>query len=239
MRAFKLAEIEAKFKSTLNASGRQFKGMPGEFPGVVRLHSVDTKDFFYKDVIRKEKIWVHGTAGILTGDLWTLSQSNNHVSVAYTIARDGTIYQLFDDRGWAYHLGGLSSAPNKHWSQHSVAIELSNLGPLVESKSDPNILVDAYGKDYCTKFDTQFYGAVNYRGYKFFASYTDAQYAALNGLIKNLCEKHKIKFSKIAAEKAYDWFPGTPQETVISHVNVRKDKFDLPPVFDWSRITGQ
>lgn len=238
LRAYKLATIEANFKKTLNASGRQFKGEAGEFPGVVKLTSVDTKGFYYPEVSKKDKVWLHGTAGVLSGDLWTLSQQNNHVSVAYVLARDGSVYQLFPDEFYSYHLGGSSSAPNSYWSKHSVAIEISNLLCLTESPTDPNLLIDAYNKPYCLKTDKQFYTELPepYRGYKFWASFTDAQYEATDQLVKHICEKHGITLSKLPFAKAYDYCVQVPNETLLFHTNCRKDKVDFSPAFDLNRI---
>jgi len=237
-RAYKLSTIESNFKKTLNAAGRQFKASSGEFPGVVRLTSVDTKGFYCEEKATKEKIALHGTAGVLHGDLWALSQNNNHVSVSYVVARDGTIYQLFPDEYWSYHLGGNSSISNSYWSKHTVAIEVSNLLGLVESKIDPNLLFDTYLKPYCTKADKDFYTElpVPYRGYRYWAKFTDAQYDSLNSLLKNLGEKFKLPITHLPADQAYNFFPGVVPTSLFMHTNCRKDKIDFSPSFDISRI---
>ena len=237
-RAHHLKEIEAKFKASLNAAGRQFKASAGAFEGMINLTSNDGSTYFYKEAHKKTHIAQHLTHGVLHGDLWSLSQPNNHVSTSYVIARDGTIYCLFPDQYYAYHLGSMSAISNKEWSRKSIGIETSCLGPLVEDKTNPNILLDTYGKAYCTRADTQFYKACNYRGYKFFATLTDEQYEATNKLVKHLCEKHKIVFSKLPTEKAFDLLPGSPTTTYFFHSNVRKDKVDCSPVFEIDRITG-
>lgn len=237
-RAYKLAAIESKFKKTLNAAGRQFEASAGWFSGLVRLTSKDGSSFYYNKAVKKVKIVQHLTHGILTGDLWTLTQPNNHVSVHYVIARDGTIYQLFDDEYWSYNLGGTSSAPNGTWSSKSLSIEISNIGPLVEDKLNPEVLNDTYGKAYCLKSDTKFYTKCAYRGYDFFATLTDQQYDATNNLVTNLCKKHDIVFTKAPIATAFDYCGGIPTQTYYFHSNVRKDKLDCGPSFNLDKITA-
>jgi hypothetical protein len=237
MRAYKLEEIESKFRSTLvDSYGKRWKASTGEFDGIVRLRTEDSSNFFYPANIKKLKIFQHLTHGVLTGDIGTLSQAGNHVSTAFVVARDGTVYQLFPSSCWAYHLGSNTSAPNSIWSPRSVGIEASCIGPLSESPTDSNILLDAYGKPYCSKADHEFYTQVNYRGYKYYATLTDAQYSSINNLVQNLCSKHGIEFSKNSKEKAFDYYPKIPEATYIFHSNVRKDKVDCSPAFEIDKI---
>lgn len=240
MRAYKLEQIEATFASTLKDSyGKKFTATPGEFVGVTNLRSAEAKDFYYPEVIRKNSLLLHSTAGILPADIGELTRPGNHVSTAYVIARSGAVYNLFPDRAWSYHLGA-TSLGNKYWSQRSVAIELSNLGPLAEDKQDPNVLVDLYGKAYCLKSDTQYYKQCDYRGHKYYASYTEAQYKALDSLVLNLCRKFGLTLTKLPKEQRYSLLPKVPTGvTILTHTNFRSDKFDLPPIFDFDKINGR
>ncbi|MEZ4850366.1 MAG: hypothetical protein R3B93_17485 [Bacteroidia bacterium] len=85
---------------------------------------------------------VHYTIGHVKGDITTLTpamprgypNNKNRLSVAYVIARDGTIYQLFHSAYWAFHLGTGAVAMAIR-PPHSVDhIELSNFGPLKLSR---------------------------------------------------------------------------------------------------------
>src|SRR3990167_3863250 len=217
-RAHQIPALEAKFKTTLNAAGRQFKSVPGEFPGVTNLLlPPSARTFYYQEIRKKERICQHLTHGILTGDIYTLTQPNNHVSTSYVVARDGTVYRIFPDEFHSYHLGANTSAPNSIWSPKSIGIEASCLGPLIEDKADPSILIDTYGKAYCSKTDTQLYRACNYRSYKFFATLTDEQYAAINSLVANLCKKHGIAFSRLPTDAAFNYFPKIPSAVYYFH----------------------
>lgn len=239
-RAYTLEKRDADFKKTLNAAGRQFKNAgQGELPEIIKLQSVDTKDFYYPEVIKKQKIVLHNTAGIITGSAFQLTQNNVHVSTPFLVARDGTIYQLFDDRAWSYHLGTNASMPNSYWSPRSIGIEIDNLGPLREMPGNPDVLIDIYNKPFCRKSDTQYYKAVDYRGYKYYASFTEAQYVSVNKLVAHLCKKHGILFSKLPAGKENDYSASVPTATIVPHTVCRKDKYDVGPAWDWNRLTGQ
>lgn len=240
MRAYELAAKEAKFAETLTDSyGKKWVASPGEFTGVLRLKSAQTSNFYYPDIIRKQIIVLHHTAGVLSGDIGELTKPNNHVSTAFVVARSGQVYQLFNSSGWAYHLGS-TALGNTHWSQRSIAVEISNLGGLKEDPTNTNILIDAYNKPYCLKSDTQYYTPCNYRGYKYYATYTDEQYRAVDSLVLNLCRKFNLPFTKLPKEqRALLQKSITPGTTLYTHTNFRSDKFDLPPSFDWDKITGR
>ena len=108
MRAEKIAEQEKKFAKTLtNSSGVKYKVVE-----TVKLKNYSIKKirpnfatYYYIEKTEKTKIVLHFTVGTLRGDLATLTKKNSHVSVPYVIARDGSIYEVFNPDYWAYHLG--------------------------------------------------------------------------------------------------------------------------------------
>ena len=112
MQVSKIAEIEKKLKQT--NFGGQYQLEPFSFliPGDDLLLNGYTcrpisgySSYYYNEKFNKEKIVLHYTAGYLKSDIRALSQKNWHVSVAFVIARDGTIYQLHNSDLWSYHLG--------------------------------------------------------------------------------------------------------------------------------------
>jgi N-acetyl-anhydromuramyl-L-alanine amidase AmpD len=110
------------------------------------------------------------------------------------------------------------------------------MGPLKQVGSS---LVDIYGKDYCTLADTAAYDAVSYRGYDYFASYTDEQYATLRQLLADLCHKYAIQNKLLPEAVRFETVPKTVlggAAGIVSHVNFRKDKLDLAPNFKWEKI---
>ncbi len=96
--------------------------------GFVCRPSAGYTSYYYGDKIPKDQIVLHHTAGNLQGDLGALTKKNWHVSVAFLIARDGTIYQLHPADRWSHHLGPDALGGNKKRSSRSIGIELSNYG---------------------------------------------------------------------------------------------------------------
>lgn len=233
MRYRRLPEIEAAFKKTLTANGKKFTAVPGVFPYVFGLKAPKQTHFLDKKV-KKQKVVLHFTAGVLTGDIFTLTEST--VSTAFVLARDGTIYQLFDPALSAYHLGIGKGYRNSEASFSSIAIEISNLGPL---KLVGDRLVDIYGKDYCSIADTDAYDKVSFRGYDYYCSFTEEQYAALARLVPDLCERYGIPKTLLPESQRFLTAPSTAQSKsigIVSHVNFRSDKFDLAPNFKWGKL---
>lgn len=196
------------------------------------------KSYYYEEVTPKRKIMLHYTMGYLKGDIATLT--TNHVSVPFVIGRNGIIYNLFASKYWSYHLGPGAVGGNTPMSKESVGIEVSNIGPL---KMIGDNLVTTYADNdvYCKADELQYYGTLNpaYRGYQYFAKFTEAQYGSLSLLIRFLCGRYNIPKNFLPAtdrcelmtESEFRSFSG-----IVSHVNCRRDKTDIGPAFDWDRV---
>ncbi len=208
------------------------------------VHLVDcapqngNSDYYYKEETPKKKIVIHFTMGYLKGDIATLTKG--HVSVPFVLARSGNVYNIFSSKYWSYHLGKSASGGNTAMSQQCIGIEISNIGPL---KLIGNNLVTTYNDTdiYCTLSDSSLYTKLpkKYRGFEYYATFTNAQYDALIKLIRFLCAKYSIPMNFIEENKRYETL--TDQEFtafngIVSHVNCRKDKCDIGPAFDWNRI---
>lgn len=195
------------------------------------------KSFYYPEETAKKKIALHFTMGYLKGDIATLTKQ--YVSVPFIIGRNGVIYNLFASKYWSYHLGKTAIGVNTPMSRESIGIEISNIGPLKLIGS--NLVTTYLDTDICTTAETQYYTKLNnkYRGYEYFATYTDAQYEAIVKLIKFLCAKYNIPKNflneperyEIMTEPGFKGFSG-----IVSHVNCRIDKTDIGPAFDWNKI---
>jgi len=204
--------------------------------------------YYYGKVVKKEKIVLHFTAGHLQGDLNQLTQKNYHVSVAFVIARDGTIYQLHHSKHWAYHLGKHAKGGNETQSQKAIGIEISNYGPLIPKegkmetihsrpKEKPTI-IDVY----CQETDADKFVQLPdaYRQRNYFATYTDQQYEQLIVLIKYLSTQHDIPINFLPESQRFLTTDAVIDfKGITSHVNYRKDKVDIGPAFNWAQlITG-
>lgn len=244
MRYTKLPKMEQQMKVGDNGNYKlkpfsiKIKGEESKLEGYTFRPSNGYDGYYYDERPKKEKIVLHFTAGHLRGDLSSLTfKDRGHVSVPFVIARDGTLYQLFSSAAWSYHLGKAAIGGNKAQSQKSIGIELSNFGPL---KMKAGKLMTIYNYAYCDKSDTEMYTKLDtpYRGERYFATYTEAQYDTLVLLLRYLTAEYKIPRHFLdkdiryeATEEVID-FKG-----ILTHANYRTSgKWDIGPAFDWDRV---
>jgi N-acetyl-anhydromuramyl-L-alanine amidase AmpD len=219
---------------TIPGSGDKFEVVSA------KLASGDAS-YYYQEAVPKRRIVVHFTAGYLKGDLAALTRKNNHVSVPFVVARDGTIYNLFSSKYWSYHLGKGAQGGNQEMSSSAVAIELSNVAYL---RPKGGALIDPYGAPYCTPADTSAYVTLPkpYRGYTTFATFTDAQYVSLINLLRYLTRSYAIPPAFIPEPARYDVYPKVDSfRGITTHVNYQPQsygKWDFGPAFDWARVMG-
>ncbi len=245
----KIPAYEADFRANgRDSDGKQFKLSPFQvrIPGSAQGFEVITanlasgdKSFYYAEAVAKERIVVHFTAGYIKGDMAALTKKDNHVSVPFVVARDGSIYQLFSSKYWSYHLGKGAAGGNEAMSKSAVAIELSNVAYLREKNG---MLVDPYGQDYCSPNDKDAYVTLPkaYRGYTKFATFTDAQYKSLINLLRYLGATYRIPLAFLPEAQRYDVYANVAQfKGITTHVNYQPEsygKWDFGPAFDWNRV---
>ena len=192
----------------------------------VKIYSIRPAftSYYYATKTTKKSICLHFTVGYIKSDTTALSTKDNCVSVSYVVDRSGRIYEMFPDTEWSYHLGSGAVGGNGAMSKQSIGIEISNYGPLKLSGEN---LVDAYGNNYCTVAEKQFYDQLNYRGYDYFASMTETQISATAALIKYLGRKHDIPMNFKPDDTPFaNNAEAIAFKGVFYHTNVRKDKFD-------------
>jgi hypothetical protein len=223
--------------------------------------------YFFQKKHTKDQIVIHFTAGQTLGDIKTLTQEDYQVSTAYILGRDGTVYRMFGPEQYAWHLGptGLGGGYN----ERSIGIEISNYGYLVEHGDR---LIFGHSKEavakasektlntytFCSLEDTEAYVKLDkpYRGYSYFAAYTEEQYEGLVMLLRFLTEKFDINRNFLPTDKAkeaegsWDEIPrffkfksssdARAFRGICSHVNYRghNEKWDIgpPPVFKWDEL---
>lgn len=233
---------ETFFSDTLkDYSGKLWEEVTPVIDGTIAIRPEEnSSSYHYASEHPKKRIVLHATHGFLSNDVANLSK--HHVSTAYVISRGGVAYELFDPKFWSYHIGKTPKGAwwrNKSESQQTIAIELSNIGNLLEHPSKPDILTDAWGFPYCMKDNTDFYVERPYRGYKYYATYTDAQMKALDSLLLKLCRKFDIPHSFLHKDERMQHQTEVPTAGIVAHVNYRTDKTDVSPAFDWMKISGR
>lgn len=223
--------------------------------GFMIYDSILPDDEYIKKETKKDTIWLHHTAGGSRPD-WTiggwdkdyvkdkkgnpvLDKNGNpiplKVGTQFVIGRksssdgnttwDGKILKAFDDRYWAYHLG-INHAKNEELNSSSIAIELCNYGPLTEKNGQFFNYVNRLVMDSeVVELDKEF------RGFKYWERYTDAQLESTRNLIKYLQNRWGIEIQK----DIYDtkWFEYNSKWFTTgglrSHTQVRVDKYDIFP----------
>jgi N-acetylmuramoyl-L-alanine amidase len=248
----KIIQKEEFFKSNKAA---EFKMEPFAIPvpnseerieGLVCRPAAGHTSYYYNEVVEKDQIVLHHTAGNLQGDLGALTQHNNHVSTAFLIARDGTIYQLHPSNEWSHHLGPKALGGNVPQSKRSIGIELSNYGYLdkvgndLETPYSADLRANGKSPDlYCTINDKDMYTKlpIAFRGKQYFATFTNEQYNQTAKLVRFLCRTYNIPIAFLPDNDRYNTTEKVVNfKGIVSHVNYRKDKWDLGPAFDWVRL---
>ena len=254
MRVSNIEAHESKFESGMkDVGGQKYSIEDTVTVGNTTIKKIRPKHdtYFYKEETEKTAIVLHSTVGVLRGDLASLCKRNNKVSVPYLIARDGTVYELFDPKYWSYHLGRGAKGGNTNNSKRTIGIELSNMGPLTLVGNKLETAYSRLGKDekpdvYCDISEVDAYVKVDkpFRGKQYFASFTDAQYSALYDLIDYLCEEHNIPRKYLPEASRFKTFKSSSDAKtfngICSHVNFRTSgKWDIGPDFKWDAIIPQ
>ena len=185
------------------------------------------KSQYYQGDFNKKIICYHHTMGYSAQSSidWFIEDSVK-VGTQYVIDRDGTEFELWEDNGYAFQYGLVNVPRRMEFEQCSIGIEIANLGPL-------NKLVNgAYIDQYKRAYNGEVFRC-KYRGFEYWEVYKEAQYAKLREMTGTLAEKHKIKLNP-TNHLNFD-LSVFDKNTVITHVNVRKDKTDVSPAFEWAK----
>lgn len=207
-----------------------------QFSGNIDSYPLAT-DQYYKEIHKKDTIYLHHTAGGPRPDWvidWWNNDSQGRVATAFVIGGkttqgdyNGRIFQAVEPRYWAHHLG-LRKSNNRLLNSKSIAIEICNYGGL--KKNDRGEFV-TYVNSVLPASEVYDLG-FTWRGFRFFQKYTDEQLESCRKLIIELKEQFDIPLNLDNITK--DWFEinqdaldGKPG--LYTHIHVRKDKIDCAP----------
>jgi N-acetylmuramoyl-L-alanine amidase len=208
------------------------------FPLAFLTPKAGISGFFYPEKVLKDMVVLHYTCGFLKGDIATLVEQDSHMSVHFVLGRNGVTYQLFNTAYWSYHLGKGAIGGNTPNSRRSVAIEISNIGPLAVHGTT---LMDIYGQPYCDILEQQYYIKLptSFRGYQYYASCTESQYVSIKNLLAYICNKWSIPKTILPESTRYNLFGDNActYRGICTHANYRADgKTDIGPAFNWEKI---
>ena len=145
---------------------------------------------FIKEAHEKKQIVLHhtGSGNNVTGDINWWNKTKERIATCIVIHRNGTIYQVFSSRYWAYHLGTGVSTNNIPWKfkkngslydRHSIGIELDSWGYLTK-KGDKYY---SYANVEIPEDHVEIYYKPH-RGHYYYERYTDAQIESAIQLIQ-------------------------------------------------------
>jgi N-acetyl-anhydromuramyl-L-alanine amidase AmpD len=94
------------------------------------------------------------------------------------------------------------------------------------------------GDIYCNKNQAQYYKQASFRGFNYFASFTNEQYESLITLLRYLTARYNIERNILPSDFRYITFNDVDTYNgIVSHINYRQTgKEDIGPAFDWERI---
>ena len=243
MLADRISKIEEDFLS--NNSHFQFEffaiDIPTDLMYCIEGHACRPSNgysgYFEAEELPKERIVLHFTVGNLKSDINALTDPNRgRVSTAFVMARNGTLFQLFNAKYWSHHLGRGAKGGNQVGSKASIGIEISNYGPL---KRVGNELKTIYDQVYCTLDDTDKYLKLDtdYRGNTYYAAYTPQQYDHLIRLLRYLTAAYEIPREFLPVDRRYEAsVENATFKGIVTHVNSRTDKVDIGPAFNWDLV---
>jgi len=200
-----------------------------------RTLALPSKEYYVQET-RKDLVVLHFTAGSTArGAIDSWRKDPQHVATAYVVDLDGTIYEAFDPRYWAYHLGIKGSSVHE---KRSIGIEIVNVGPLKEVGGNLNWWYKDFGTVFCPLTDTSRYKEKAFRNIRYFADFPQAQVVAVASLVRHLCDQFEIPLELTPEAKRYSFDPTfyANYRGITSHANFRQDKWDIGPAYPWETL---
>ncbi len=208
-------------------------------PQVDRVRFALPPKQYVEEVTRKDLIVLHFTAGSSAGSAFqTWKNDPARVATAYLIDLDGGVYEVFNPKYWAFHLGVKGTSGH---DKRSIGIEIANVGPLKRSAQNPEAL-NWWPKDWQTRFCTldeqDKFVQRSYRGMHYFAAFPEIQADSVRNLVHKLCDRFEIP--KVLADAArrpecdMEFF--AKYKGIATHANFRKDKWDIGPAYAWESL---
>lgn len=188
---------------------------------------------YFPEAHPKDLIVLHHTVGGTAFSTYNWWQNNDRkrIATAFIVERDGTIYEVFDPRYWAYHLG--LSGTGGRVDRRSIGIEMASEGGLKE-QNGTLYKFDRVNPQHVFQGEPYDHGSP-WRGYRYFAAYTPEQTDAVIQLTNHLCDTFSVPRRTPTDHLSFD-DDLYDYRGVIGHHHVRRDKSDVHPGFDWNRL---
>jgi N-acetyl-anhydromuramyl-L-alanine amidase AmpD len=185
---------------------------------------------YIKQVHPKSQIYIHFTAGSSDAanviKYW--GSNEPRIATAYVIGGNGRIHEAFNPDFWSFHLG-IKGSKGK-LDRISIGIELCAYGGLKKKGNKFYAWPGDFSKEISQ--DEVYELQEEFRGFKYFHKYTDAQIESIEKLLDYLVIEYGIEVQdcfdqdwvNYNADVVSNKLPG-----IWTHTNVRKDKSDSYP----------
>ncbi len=192
------------------------------------------EDQYVKTETIKTQIILHHTVSPGNNSMADIKywlSTKERIATHVIIQQDGTIYQCFNSKYWASHLGVEKEVfltmkvenLNSLLDKHSLSVELDSLGPVDENgKSLAYPTSNFVAKEIAT-YENPF------RGYNHYEEYTQEQIDSLEMLLRYWGQKFNIPltYDPRMWDICKDALRGVPG--IWAHVSYRRDKSDCHP----------
>lgn len=213
----------------------EFSKLITKVPKIIKKHLSNGQ--YFPTPSEKSNIFLHHTAGMTAAGAWGWwEQTPDQIGVPYIIDRNGDIFECFDPKSWAYHLGVKGQAHDDE--KFSIGIEIVAAGHLYGEHK--NMFMPLYpnttsakeipADDICV-LEKPFVGNINYH------AYSDEQIISLCQLLGQIkVEYPQIPFPKEFTTAMLEYDPKNIEamtkgvlKGIYGHHSVRADKDDLFP----------
>lgn len=193
---------------------------------------------YYAKAQKKTQIVLHHTVSnpfSSEGDTQYWLSDPTRIATYAIIGYDGTVNRCFPSNMWAHHLGirmntlktmGFKDyvVRNEILNRNSIAIEIDAWGALTKKGG---IYYNAYNRPIDKTLEVE---ECDWRGFKYYQKYSDAQINTVKELLQIFMERYNIpKYGITDGDFDFrrDALAGVPG--IYSHSNYRQDKTDLYP----------
>jgi hypothetical protein len=147
----------------------------------LNFKEVNFEGFYHKQAIDKTQIVLHHSAGWDNArqmfEVWKRDNAH-HVATAIGITDSGEIIRGYDEAFWAVHIGAYDVGLTNflQLETQSIGVEICNWGALETRNNIHYTWVSDYGKrGRAVTLPQERVIELNYKGYKFYEAYTDAE----------------------------------------------------------------
>lgn len=196
------------------------------------------KDQIFPVQCEKTGIALHHTVGATarsTFEYWL--STREMVGTAYIVDRDGTIFEIFDPRHWAWQFGlGWPDDQKAAMEKRFIGIEIASEGGLREAEGQLYCYDRVSPRTLKNRQDA-YDNRESYREYRYFDKYEPAQIASVIELVNGLCEEHRVDRAIPSDHLGFYGERLTGFRGVVGHANLRLDKSDPSPDPEfWDRL---